>query len=255
MLAKYSFMRSLLLIVHLSATANAQQIDSNGSRTGRLDVTHTAAELVDSQTFDSMADVLALDERINWKMYVPNNYDPSKPAGLFVYISPTPRGWMPRGWQTVFDEENLIWISADSSGNETHTKKRMFFAVLAPEIAAKRYQIDPDGVYLSGFSGGGKVAAVVAIHFANLFRGAIYIGGAQKWTNVDPDMLSAARLNRYVFVTGTRDFNLALTKKIYRQYAQVGIDQTKLVNIPGMGHTTPNAEYFRQSLKFLDQRP
>jgi len=244
----------LLLSAYLSASAYAQQVDSTGIKTGRLDVNHRAADLVDSQTFESVADVLAPDEIISWKMYVPPNYDPNKPAGLFVYISPTPRGWMPRGWQTVFDEENLIWISADNSGNGTHTKKRMFFAVLAPEIAAKRYKIDPDRVYLSGFSGGGKVAAVVAIHFANLFRGAMYIGGAQKWTNAEPDMLSAARSNRYIFVTGTRDFNLALTKKIHRQYGQDSIDQTKLVNIPGMGHTTPNAEHFRQSLRFLDQR-
>ncbi len=240
--------------VQLCMAANARQLDLQGVRTGQLDVSHTASQLVDPLTYESMADVLEADEIVTWKMYVPETYDPNKPAGLFVYISPTARGWMPRGWRSVFDEENLIWISANQSGNETHTKKRMFYAVLAPEVAARKYKIDRDRIYLSGFSGGGKVAGTVAIHFANLFRGAIYIGGAQKWTNAAPELMSQARSNRYVFLTGTRDFNLALTKKIYRQYEKEGITQTKLMNISGMAHTTPDADRFREALDFLDRR-
>ena len=53
-----------------------------------------------------------------------------------VYISPTPDGSMPEKWQPVVDEENLIWISANQSNDDTSTAKRIFYAVLAPQIVA-----------------------------------------------------------------------------------------------------------------------
>ena len=77
----------------------------------------------DPETLQDFSDVLNPDEEINWKIYVPESYDPKKLAGLAVYVSPTPRGRMPRGWQPVFDERNLIWISADKAGVEARVNQ------------------------------------------------------------------------------------------------------------------------------------
>jgi predicted peptidase len=171
-----------------------------------------------------------------------------------VYVSPSQKGWMPRSWQPVFDDENLIWISANSSGNEEIVAKRMLYAVLAPQIAAVSYKIDPARVYLSGFSGGGKVAGMVAVNFANIFKGAIYICGAEYWIDDPPKLFSEVKNNRYVFLTGSEDFNRDLTYKIYRKYKSAGVSNIELINVPQMTHSNPDTRYFLKAINYLDQR-
>ena len=161
---------------------------------------------------------------------------------------------MPSGWQPVFDEQNLIFMSANQSGNRTPTKRRITFAALAPYVLSGRYEIDPGRVYVSGFSGGGKAASIAAISFANLFRGAIYICGAEFWDSVSPTLFSTAKSNRYVFLTGGRDFNRTLTGHIYAEYERAGMVNINLLSIPSMGHDTPNREHFEEAIRFLDER-
>ncbi len=236
------------------AATCAEGPDEPDIQHGRFDVERTASELVDPSMLETMSDILDADKRITWQVYVPDSYDPNKPAGLMVYISPTRQGYMPSGWQPVFGEENLIFISADQSGNRTPTKRRMLFAALAPYVVAEDFEIDADRIYVSGFSGGGKVASIAAIHFSDLFTGAIYICGAEFLSDFSPTMLSGATSNRYVFLTGGRDFNRTLTGNIYGEYESAGITNIDLMSIPGMGHDTPDRAHFQEAINYLDQR-
>jgi len=242
-----------LLLLWCAATI-AEERDEPGIQYGWFDVTRTAVEMVDPSALENMSDVIEADKEITWQVYVPDSYDPSKPAGLMVYISPTRQGRMPSGWQPVFDGENLIFISANQSGNRTPTKRRMLFAALAPYVVSSDFEVDPDRIYVSGFSGGGKVASIASIHFANLFTGAIYICGAEFWSDIPPALRSKAMSNRYVFLTGDRDFNRTLTRNIYRKYERAGVVNINLMTIRGMGHETPDRERFREAIHYLDRR-
>ncbi|MGI9271936.1 MAG: hypothetical protein ACR2QT_09180 [Woeseiaceae bacterium] len=242
------------LICASAALAHAAETTEADIRRGQFDVSFTPAQLLDAETLASVAEFVAADEEVIWKVHVPETYDPAEPPGLMVYISPSDSGWMPRGWQPVIDENNFIWISADNAGNESPVGRRMLFAVLGPQIIRQLYEIDNDRIYLSGFSGGGKVSGMVAIDFANLFRGAIYIGGAEHWRGSTPKYFEHVKNNRYVFLAGDRDFNLDLTKKIYRRYKSAGLDQIKLIVMPRSGHQNPDAGHFRQAINFLDTR-
>ena len=244
---KYAALVVAFFFSYASAAASEVQY-------GQFEVTHSAAELLDPETIATVSEFMDVNEEIVWNMHVPESYDPNVPAGLMVYISPSDQGLMPRGWQPVIDEENLIWISASASGNEVLVAKRMIYAVLAPQIATASYKIDPDRVYLSGFSGGGKVSGMVAINFANIFRGAIYICGAQFWSEDRPQMLSQVEKNRYVFLTGSEDFNRDLTYRIFRKYESAGLENVELINVPRMTHQNPSTHYFRKAINFLDQR-
>ena len=95
---------------------------------------------------------------------------------------------------------------------------------------------------------------MVAIHFANVFSGAIYICGAEFWTDDPPRFFPRVQANRYIFVTGDGDFNRSLTRIIYRRYKQAGVPNIKLMTINGMGHTTPGETDFRKAIHFLDKR-
>jgi hypothetical protein len=249
-------MHALAAICSWLLGAHAYAADDNlqNIQRGQFDITLSLDQLLEPETIESMAKAISADEDITWKMYVPENYDPGKPAGLMVYISPTPKGWMPRNWQSVIDEENLIWISANDSGNRTIDARRILFAVLGTQIAAKNYAIDTDRVYLSGFSGGGKVASKVAIDFANLFKGAIYICGVLHWKRNPPPLYDQVKANRYVFLTGKNDFNSDLTKNIYRKYQSAGLRNIYLMDILGMAHKTPGTKDFRKAISYLDER-
>lgn len=243
---------SLLLGLLLACPGAAVYADD--VQYGQFEVTFTGAELMDPATIDTVSEFMDVNEDITWKMYVPKTYDPSIPAGLMVYISPSEEGWIPRRWQSVFNDENLIWISANASGNEVIVAKRMIYAVLAPQIAAASYKIAVDRVYLSGFSGGGKVSGMVAVDFANLFKGALYICGAEDRIDKSSDMFSQVKKNRYVFLTGSADFNREQTHKVYRRYESAGIPNIEYINVPRMAHANPDTRYFLKAIKFLDQR-
>ena len=245
----------LPLIIGLSVLATTEPASgSEEIQYGQFEVTHKAVEFLDPETIDTVASFLDAETDITWKMYVPKSYDPARPAGLMVYISPSQKGWIPRKWQSVFNDSNMIWISANESGNEVVVGKRMIYAVLAPQIAAKNYQIDKDRIYLSGFSGGGKVSGMVAINFANLFRGALYICGAEYWNEEPPRHFANVEKNRYVFLTGSQDFNHDLTYKIFFKYEAAGLENIELINVPRMAHENPDTRYFRKALEFLDHR-
>jgi len=244
----------VIALLHGTNVRGESTLTDSNIQYGHFEVSRAIADLVDPSTIESMSDVLQVDEDITWKMYVPDGYKPDEPAGLLVYVSPTPEGYMPRGWEPVFDEHNLILISAEKSGNRTPTKKRMLLAALAPYAASENYELDPSRIYVSGFSGGGKVASLAAIQFASLFKGAIYICGADPRPNVDTTRLAEAKQNRYVFVTGSQDFNRSLTQKIFNNYEEDGMSNINLMIIRGMGHETPDEKRFRMAINFLDQR-
>ena len=212
----------------------------------------TLAELLGAESAANFENVVEPDEEIEWELYVPANYDPDSPAGLIVYVSPKDSGAMPARWKPVMDENNLIWIGANDSGNRVRVARRVSYALVAPAVAAATYEVDESRVYVSGFSGGGRVASMIAPEYAQIFRGAIYICGVNFWGNRKPARIEEVRKNRYVFVTGRKDFNRDETRDAHRKYRRAGVNKVLLMDISGMDHTMPSAEKFAEAIAFLD---
>src|SRR5437879_3459051 len=75
---------------------------------------------------------------------------------------------------------------AARSGNDASVlARREPLALLAAHNLMQRYPVDPERVYVGGFSGGARVAMRLALGYPDLFRGAILnagsdpIGGAE----------------------------------------------------------------------------
>ena len=212
----------------------------------------TFVELLGAESAGHFENVVEPNEIIEWELYIPANYDPDSPAGLMVYVSPMDSGAIPARWKSVMDANNLIWIGANSSGNRVRVARRVSYALVAPAVAAGDYEIDESRVYVSGFSGGGRVASMVAPEYAHIFGGAIYICGVDFWGNRKPDQIEEVRANRYVFVTGRKDFNRDETRDVHRKYRKAGVNNLLLMDISGMDHTIPSAEKFAEAIAFLD---
>lgn len=113
-------------------------------------------------------------------------------------------------WREVMDQQNLIYVSANGVGNEIPTLRRMVMANLAVRTLAQRYTFDPARIYVSGFSGGGKVASLLATQYPEVFNGALYICGVNFWQEDQTPKVERVLKNRFVFLSGTRDFNRML---------------------------------------------
>ena len=250
------FPLAAICIVPLLFAASSLSAESDGiPRTGYFKVEFSPQELLGEQGVIDAADILRSDDNISWQLYVPDTYDATRPAGVVVYVSPTPKGGPPRTWNEPLDNKNLIWIGANDAGNRVGVGKRMFLAMLAPKVLAREYVLDSDRIYVAGFSGGGKTASRVAVARPEVFRGGIYIAGAESWgTITPPPKLDIVRQNYHVFLTGTNDFNERLTRRVYGSYKGAGVENCKLIVVKRLGHEIPSRSVFVRAINYLDTR-
>ena len=245
---------TLVLVLFAHAALGEDNGAGEAARTGEFKLTFTLAEVAGEASAADVASVIAPDEPVTWEIYVPDSYQPEDPAGLIVYISPSPSGKIPRDWKRVMDRRNLVWIAADGSGNRVEPARRALYALVAPTLAGKHYAIDGDRVYLSGLSGGGKMAGMVAADYPQLFKGAIYNCGVEPWDRHPPGQFELFKQNRFVFVTGTRDQARQQTVRVHQQYLESGIENSKLMVIRNMTHRNPDGSDFEAAIQYLDSR-
>jgi poly(3-hydroxybutyrate) depolymerase len=224
---------------------------SDVPRTGRFAITVTPGELL-GEAVEKVTPILAADELVSWQVHVPESYSAESPPGIVVYVSPTQSGTIPQGWSSVMDEHNLIWISADKSGNRVDVSRRILKAVLALHAIQQDYVLDNTRTYVAGFSGGGKVSSMISTEYANTFDGGLFICGVTFWTVDEPRYFEAIKSNRYVFLTGEHDQALMSTKRAYRNYQDAGVPQIQLVVVRDMGHSNPPRHEFSRAIEFLD---
>lgn len=228
-------------------TANAADLP-----VGEFRESATVVDIAGSEWAKNFAGVINRNELVGWRAYVPKDYQPDVPAGLVVYISPSNSGEMPSAWQSVMDDKNLIWIAADRSGNRIDPRIRVAYSLLAPMFIGKKYNLDPNRMYVAGLSGGGRVASIVAPEYGIVFDGAIYICGVNKLPELTQQKMEFVQSGRYVFLTGSQDFNRRETKQIYNRYRRSGIENSLYLEIRNMGHENPDAEGFSQAIAYLD---
>jgi hypothetical protein len=89
----------------------------------------------------SFADILHPNHEFEFDVYVPENYDPSSPAGLLVYVSPIDSGGIPDTWKEVFDRRNLIWVGVNNSGNTMPPERRIAEAKVSKAFMLQNYEI------------------------------------------------------------------------------------------------------------------
>lgn len=219
---------------------------------GEFSVSATLPELVGEESASRFESVVDPGETIEWELYVPESYDPDVPTGVMVYVSPSDSGQIPEGWKGVMGASNLIWIGANRSGNRIRVARRVSYAMFAAAVVAREYQVDSSRVYVSGFSGGGRVASMVAPEYPQVFKGAIFICGVNFWGNRKPSQLEAVQANRFVFLTGRKDFNRDETRSAYRSYKKAGAENVLLMDISGMDHRNPSAKRLAEAIAFLD---
>lgn len=230
----------------LAPLASVAQQDAGSE----LRIQTTLGELLGQEQATRYETLIEPDEALSWEVYVPRAGSLGTP-GVLVYISPTMSGVIDRRWRAAMDAQNIIYVAANDSGNRVPTVNRMVMAVMAVKALGQQLVFDTSRIYVSGFSGGGRVASRVATQYPHTISGALYICGVDEWEAKHTPHIERALQNRFVFLTGSRDFNRAETRKVLKRYNDAGAEHTKLMVIKGMAHVLPGAEAIEEALAYL----
>jgi hypothetical protein len=211
---------------------------------------------------------------------VPDAYAPGDAGwGLLVWVSPGGRGSPPKAWLDTLAKHKLIWVGAQRSGNERAIWCRVGLAVDAAVTMQRRYRVEPSRVYVSGMSGGGRTASMIGLAYADLFAGGIYCCGVNFYRDVEAPpqpgehlgpnqrrvypkslnappakLLTQSKQNfRHVLLTGETDMNRESTQVMFdKAFKHDGFKHVEYIEVPGMGHELPPAEWFDKAIEALD---
>ena len=213
--------------------------------------TTTLTALFPADKAKSLATTIPPDKALRYRVRIP----PGKgPSGVLVFVKSGESGEMPSDWTAQLDARNLIWIAAEDFGNEHPSAQRILATIAALKFIESTATIDAKRLYLGGISGGGRIASQIMARFPQYFRGALFIVGADFWTASEEPFLPQIVANRYVFITGSADFNQLSMQRVYSKYRRAGVTAAMLMDLPHFGHQLPNAEQLGKAIDFLDAR-
>ncbi len=186
-----------------------------------------------------------------YQLFVPKGVAKDKPAGLILFISAGDGAGSVKAWQAVCEKHGLLFAAPNGAGNATPAGPRTRIVLDVLDDVRRQYAIDPDQTYLTGFSGGGRMACAIAFALPEYFGGVIPLCGTNPISGPTylrhriEDRLSIA------FVTGEKDMNRK-ENEVYMApwFTELGI-RTKLWVMPGVGHVTPSSAVIAEVYDWL----
>lgn len=207
-----------------------------------------------------------------FEVVAPESYRPAEGWGLLVWVSPGPFGGSERPEiLALLEEHRLIWAGANRAGNGRFTWDRVGLALDTAHNLARLYDLDPDRVYVAGYSGGGRLTSALAMLYPDVFRGGLSVVGSNFYLPVSvPDrpgthwpaafqeppaeaLRRVKRESRFVLLTGERDFNRAQTRANFEAMEEAGFEHVTFLDAPGADHYTGlDPEWLDRALAALD---
>lgn len=198
---------------------------------------------------------------------LPANMDPRIARGLVVYVHPGPQSGIPEAMHDALDELGFIAVAPDNVPNDRHRTDRMQLTLDAIATACDRYVIDPDRIYVTGVSGGGKIASHTWACAPDIIDGVVAIVGVGSYENMKRSdgkywrgdfekplgpQLKHLKAGRLVAITGSEDGNQDYIQRALAVMKGDGLT-VRLDDFEGMGHEMATAERFTDALRWVDE--
>jgi hypothetical protein len=204
---------------------------------------------------------------LTFDVFVPPNYTPNVPHGLLVWMGVS---GFSAAWLDVLPRHKLILVCANNVKGRT---ARHGAALDAVHNLKKLYNIDDPRVYASGFSAGGQIATHMVRCFPEVFRGGLFLLGGSFYLSRPGEngqrepTVEAAYPNwkgqldqlkksvKLVMVKGGSDpeWPPQEGRSDYHALWLDGFTHVSYFEVPGLGHTHPDARWFEQGIVALDQ--
>ena len=198
--------------------------------------------------------------RERFAVYVPP-HPPTGGYGLLVFVSPWENAMLPRGWAAILDRHGVIFVSAANSGNAANIlDRRDPLALLAAYNIMQRFRVDPERIYIGGFSGGSRVALRLALGFPDLFRGAFLNAGSDPIGETPlplppPDLFSRFQeMTRIVYISGQNDaVNVDKDAASIQSLLEWCVFDWYVERTPWIGHELAGPAVLGRALDMLDK--
>lgn len=196
-------------------------------------------------------------------VYVPTTAPPPEGYALLVFVPPWPQAEVPEGWPAVLDRHGTIFVSAADSGNDASVvDRREPLALLAAYNLMRRYPVDPQRVFVGGFSGGSRVALRLALAYPDLFRGAVLNAGSDPIGTAEIPLPPADLFERFrgatrlVYLTGANDaVHLAQDARSRDSMRDWCVAHVDTASIPFTAHAVAPAAALNRALHTLLEAP
>jgi predicted esterase len=191
--------------------------------------------------------------KVQFELFVPTRKDPKQTLPLVVFVSPgdQPSGF--KSFEAPCKQLGMLFAGVYNAGNNVSPKKRVRMVLDVLDEVRRLYPTDPDRTYISGFSGGGRIAWAIASALPEHFGGVIPICAAgalrdETWLQQRCiDRLSVALL------TGQTDFNRCEVERLHGiVLKEVGV-RTRVWVQPNLGHGIPGEKTILEALRWLDE--
>jgi len=191
-------------------------------------------------------------------VYVPAHAPPHGYA-LLVFVPPWQDVSVPPHWISALDRHGTIFVSAANSGNAADVlDRRESLALLAAQNIMRRYPVDPQRVYIGGFSGGSRVALRLALGYPDLFHGALLDAGSDPIGDAQIPLPAAALFRQFqdatrlVYATGQHDDD-NLDKDVHSRQSMKDwcVFHLDTVAMPGAEHELADTSAMNRALDAL----
>ncbi len=199
-------------------------------------------------------------------VYVPDNYDDSKPFGIYLHITPSKGGVRPNPeYRELMAKYQLIFISPNGTPNGSSMWRRIILGVDSMATVKAHYKIDPKRVYVGGTSGGGHMGMFCQMLYPEHFNGAIshsaqsylpsdYSSGHFPGLSLSDAKKGPRRKLKWAVISGDKDYNYKEILKTSEEW----IDKNfyyKFFDIKGMSHSMAKASDLEQVLIWMGATP
>lgn len=238
----------LIGVAGLHGAANAQD-----ELRGPFRLSRTTTEIGGVQLAEGLKEIFAVDEKLQWQVYVPDNYDRQKLAGAFVFLNPDGWGGMPDEFRPVFDSLNMIWIGPNQTGQRSTPKKSLWMTILGARAIQQDYAIDLNRLYLGG-TGEGVLTALNAMISSSEFVGLVQISGSVGLSNIPAEYLDTLKRKHFVFMTSTNDKANKTVRADFEGYKKAGFENLKLIYDVNGSRDVATPELIDEAIRYLDSR-
>lgn len=188
-----------------------------------------------------------------FELFVPKGYNAKKPAAVVLFVSPSAKamGWP--HWKEACEKHNVIFAGPHNAGNDCPQPRRVRIVLDVLDEVRRSFKIDADRTYISGFSGGGRIACSIGFALPELFGGVVPICAAGDLR--DESWLRQRVIDRLSVehITGESDFNRGEVERFRGPMLEEVGARSRVRVIPKMGHGVPTGQPLIETLKWLDE--
>lgn len=188
---------------------------------------------------------IAADTSESYALYLPSNYTTTQKFPVVFFFDAHKRGAIVvKKYKNVAEKLGFILVASNNSENGQTTDVRNQILYHFMQDVEKRFSLDPQRIYTSGFSGGARVAAGIGL-FNKSVAGTMGLEAGFPGIQQIPDNHLT-----WVGVVGNLDFNYLELKNLESQLDKIGM-RNLLIVYPGK-HALPPAKIFERAYDFLD---